>query len=232
VELVAALGVTAVLLAPGLVVNPSAQATGPVASRSPMPRANTGADSASDLARRIGQRHQRVADLTARFVQTYRSGMLAQEVVEKGVVSLKRPGRMLWEYRDPEKKTFVSDGKTFYFYVPADRQVIVRDQAGQRGLPALLLSGRDDLLEEFDATLEPPPGPGVQRLRLVPKKADPEVERVFLDVDERDRIRAVRVRDAQGNESRFEFTEIRENVGLPDRLFHFEVPRGIEVIAG
>src|SRR6185295_5945228 len=115
-----------------------------------MPRANAAADSANDLARRIGQRHQRVADLTARFVQTYRSGMLAQEVVEKGVVSLKRPGRMLWEYRDPERKTF-------YFYVPADRQVIVRDQAGQRGLPALLLSGRDDLLEEFDATLEPPP---------------------------------------------------------------------------
>jgi tetratricopeptide (TPR) repeat protein len=41
------------------------------------------------------------------------------------------------------------------------------------------------------------------------------VERIFLDVDQGDRIRAVRVRDAQGNESRFEFTSIRENVGLP-----------------
>jgi outer membrane lipoprotein carrier protein len=187
---------------------------------------------AAALARRIEQRHRRVADMTARFVQTYRSGILAQEVVEKGVVSLKRPGRMLWEYRDPEKKTFVSDGRTFYFYVPADRQVIVREQAGQRGIPALLLSGRDDLLAEFDASLETPPGPGLQRLRLTPKKADPEVERVFLDVDGADRIRAVRVRDAQGNESLFEFDAIRENVGLPDRLFRFEVPRGVEVIAG
>jgi outer membrane lipoprotein carrier protein len=187
---------------------------------------------AEALARRIEQRHQRVADLTARFVQTYRSGLLSQEVVERGVVSLKRPGRMLWEYRDPEKKTFVSDGKTFYFYVPADRQVIVRDQAGQRGVPALLLSGRQDLLEEFDASLEPPPAPGVQRLRLTPRKADPEVERIFLDVDEGDRIRAVRVRDAQGNESRFEFDGIRENVGLPDRLFRFHVPQGVEVVTG
>jgi len=215
VELVAALGVTAVLLA-----------------STPVPASVATLDRAGALARRIEQRHQRVTDLTARFVQTYRSGMLAQEVVEKGVVKLKRPGRMLWEYNDPEKKTFVSDGKTFYFYVPADRQVIVRDQAGQRGIPALLLSGREDLLEEFDATLEAPPAPGMQRLRLTPKKADPEVERVFLDVDEGDRIRAVRVRDAQGNESRFEFDGIRENVGLPDRLFRFEVPRGVEVIAG
>jgi len=184
------------------------------------------------LARRIEERHHRVADLTARFVQTYRSGVLSQEIVEKGVVSLKRPGRMLWEYRDPEKKTFVSDGKTFYFYVPADRQVIVREQAGQRGIPALLLSGREDLLADFEATLEKAPGPGLQRLKLVPRKADPEVERVYLDVDSADRIRAVHVRDAQGNESRFDFEGIRENVGLPDRLFRFEVPRGVEVIAG
>jgi outer membrane lipoprotein carrier protein len=187
---------------------------------------------AETLARRIEQRHRRVADLTARFVQTYRSGLLAQEVVERGVLSLKRPGRMLWEYRDPEKKTFVSDGETFYFYVPADRQVIVREQAGHRGLPALLLSGREDLLAEFDVDLEPPPAPGRQRLRLTPKKADPEVERVFLDVDQGDRIRAVGVRDVQGNESRFEFEGIRENVGLPDRLFRFEVPPGVEVVAG
>jgi outer membrane lipoprotein carrier protein len=213
VELVAALGLTGVLLA-----LPKA----PVAAQDP----------AEALARRIEQRHQRVADLTARFVQTYRSGVLSQEIVERGVVSLKRPGRMLWEYRDPEKKTFVSDGKTFYFYVPADRQVIVRDQAGQRGIPALLLSGRDDLLEEFDASLEDPPAPNMQRLRLTPKKADPEVERVFLDVDQGDRIRAVRVRDAQGNESRFEFDGIKENVGLPDRIFRFQVPQGVEVVAG
>src|SRR4029453_8432479 len=137
-----------------------------------------------------------------------------------------------WEYRHPEKKTFVSDGTTFYFYVPADRQVIVRERAGQRGIPALLLSGREDLLRGFDASLEPPPAPNVQRLRLTPKKADPEVERVFLDVDQGDRIRAVRVRDAQGNESRFEFEGIRETGALPARLFHFEVPPGVEVVAG
>lgn len=214
VELVAALGLTGAIL--GLQGAPAAATVGP----------------AQALARRIEQRHQRVADLTARFVQTYRSGLLSQEVVERGVLSLKRPGRMLWEYRDPEKKTFVSDGKTFYFYIPADRQVIVREQAGERGLPALLLSGREDLLRDFDASLETPPAPGMQRLRLTPKKADAEVERVFLDVDQGDRIRAVRVRDAQGNESRFEFDGIRENVGLPDRLFRFEVPKGVEVVAG
>lgn len=138
---------------------------------------------------------------------------------------------MLWEYRDPERKTFVSDGKRFYFYVPADRQVVVRSHAGERRLPALLLSGRGDILSQFEVALEPPP-PGFQRLRLTPKEADPEIEKVLLDVDGGDRIRAIEVLDAQGNRSRFRFEDIRENVGLKDGLFRFEIPRGVEVIEG
>jgi len=186
---------------------------------------------AEDLARRIEQRHRAIGDLTARFVQTYRSGLIGRQIVERGVVSIKQPGRMRWEYRDPEKKTFVSDGKTFYFYVPADRQVIVRDQAGDRGVPALLLSGRANLVEQFEVGTEAGP-PDLTRLRLVPRKPDPEVQKVFVDVDEAARIHAIHVFDAQGNLSRFDFADIRENVGLKDRLFRFEIPRGVEVVAG
>jgi len=187
---------------------------------------------AEALARRVEARHRGLGDLTARFAQSYRSGMLGREITEKGTLSLKPPGRMLWEYRDPEKKTFVSDGRRFYFYVPADRQVIVREQADLRGIPALLLSGRGDILTQFEVTFDEKAPPGRQRLVLVPRKPDPEVEQVTLDVDPTDRIRGILVLDAQGNRSRFEFEDIRENVGLKDRIFEFKVPQGVEVIAG
>jgi outer membrane lipoprotein carrier protein len=186
---------------------------------------------AEALARRIEARHRTVRDLTARFVQTYRSGALGREVVEKGVVSLKPPSRMRWEYRDPEKKTFVSDGKTSYFYVPADRQVIRREQSDARDLPALILSGQADIVTTFDVALETGPA-GRQRLRLTPKKPEPEIEHLYVDVDGDERIRAILVVDVQGNRSEFAFDDIRENVGLDDRLFRFEVPRGVEVIGG
>jgi outer membrane lipoprotein carrier protein len=186
---------------------------------------------AEALARRIEARHREVHDLTARFVQTYRSGALGREVVEKGVVSLKPPSRMRWEYRDPEKKTFVSDGKMSYFYVPADRQVIRREQSDSRDLPALILSGQADIVATFDVALETGPA-GRQRLRLTPKRPEPEIEHLYVDVDGAERIRAILVVDAQGNRSQFAFDDIRENVGLDDRLFHFEVPRGVEVIGG
>jgi len=186
---------------------------------------------AEALARRVEARHRGVRDLTARFVQTYRSGALGREVVEKGVLSLKPPSRMRWEYREPEKKTFVSDGKTSFFYVPADRQVIRRETSDARDLPAMLLSGHADIVGTFEVALETGPA-GLQRLRLTPRKPEPEIEQLYVDVDAGDRIRAILVLDAQGNRSQFAFEDIRENVGLDDRLFRFEVPRGVEVIAG
>jgi outer membrane lipoprotein carrier protein len=214
VELLTALGITGFAL--GLTAQPATAAPPP--------------NPAEALVRRIEERHRNLRDLTARFVQTYRSGVLGREVTERGTVSIKPPGRMLWEYRDPEKKTFVSDGKTFYFYVPADRQVIVREQAGERGILSRLLSGQD-ILGQFEAGLESASS-GQPRVRLTPRRPDPDVDRVYVEADDQNRINQLEIVDVQGNRSQFRFEGIRENVGLSDRLFRFEVPRGVEVVSG
>lgn len=190
------------------------------------------ADLARSLVRRIEERHARASDLVARFTQSYRSGMLGREIVERGVVSIKRPGRMRWEYKDPEAKLFISDGRTFYFYVPADRQVVVSEQDAERSLAGRLLSGRGGLLDEFDASLDEPLEEGVLRVKLVPRREQPDVDRAFVDVEPSGRIRSILLLDVQGNRTRFRFESVRENVGLPDKLFRFDVPAGVEVVRG
>ena len=196
------------------------------------PGTDADAELARSLVRKLEERHARTADLVARFTQSYRSGMLGREIVERGVVSIKRPGRMRWEYKDPEAKLFVSDGKTFYFYVPADRQVVVSEQDAERSLAGRLLSGRGGLLEEFDASLDEPLEEGVLRVKLVPRRAQPDVEQAFVDVEPTGRIRSILLQDVQGNRTRFRFESVRENTGLPDKLFRFDVPAGVEVIHG
>ena len=165
-----------------------------------------------------------------RFVQTYRSGLLGREIRESGHLSLKSGGLMRWEYDTPERKTFVSDGKRFYFYVPADRQVIVKDTGGERSLPAQLLFG-GEILAHFEATLDESDG-SLVRLRLIPRTEDPEVATAVLVVDATARIRAIEITDAQGTQSRFDFADLRENVGVKDSLFEFDIPKGVEVITG
>jgi outer membrane lipoprotein carrier protein len=197
-----------------------------------LPAAPAGAaDSGEALARRVDARQAGVRDLTARFVQSYRSGVLGREVTERGTVSIKKPGLMRWEYREPEKKVFVSDGKQFFFYVPADKQVIVKAQdSGQQGVAAIVLGG-GKILEHFQAFAEEPL-PGRERLRLVPRKADADVQRVYLDVDAGGRVVAIEVWDAQGGHSRFQFEGVKENVGLKDDAFRFQPPAGVEVVTG
>lgn len=188
-------------------------------------------DPGEALARRIDARQAGVRDLTARFVQSYRSGVLGREVTERGTLSIKKPGRMRWEYREPEKKLFVSDGRKFFFYVPADKQVIVKEQeAGEQGVAAVVLGG-GRILDSFQAFAEEPLA-GRQRLRLVPKKADADVQRVYLDVDADARVVAIEVWDAQGGHSRFQFEGVKENVGLGDDGFRFQPPAGVEVVTG
>jgi outer membrane lipoprotein carrier protein len=187
---------------------------------------------AESLVKRIEEHHARTHDLVARFTQSYRSGLLGRELVERGVLYIKRPGRMRWEYQEPEKKLFVSDGETFYFYVPEDHQVIVQEQDEQRSLAARLLSGHGGLLEEFEASLDEPLEEGVLRVRLVPRHADAELERAFVDVEPTGVVRSILLEDLQGNRTLFRFEDIRENTGLPDRLFRFEIPSGVEVIHG
>ncbi len=191
-----------------------------------------GSDSARGLVRAIEEHHARLTDMVARFEQSYRSGMLGREITERGVVSIKRPGRMRWEYKDPEPKLFVSDGHSFYFYVPADKQVVVSEQDPKRSLAARLLSGQGGLAEEFDATLETPSEEGVMRLKLVPKQPQADVERATIDAEPNGRIRSIRLEDPQGNRTRFRFEAVRENTGLEERLFRFEVPKGVEVVRG
>jgi outer membrane lipoprotein carrier protein len=187
------------------------------------------AEDALALARRIQARHQTIRDMKARFTQTYVSTLLGRQVVEHGTLAVKRPGRMRWEYQEPEKKLFVSDGKTSYFYVPSDKQVIVHEATGDRGVALQLLSGRSDLLAEFQVFAVPHEA---SRVHLVPRKADAEIKEAEVEADADGRIRRLEVLDLQGNRSEFRFDDVKEDVGLSDRLFQFEIPKGVEVVQG
>src|SRR4051812_15225910 len=61
-------------------------------------------------------------DYNSDFVQSFQDS-LNRKRQEAGHVYLKRSRMMRWEYKSPEEKYFISDGKSVYFYVPADKQV-------------------------------------------------------------------------------------------------------------
>ncbi|HXG90190.1 MAG TPA: outer membrane lipoprotein chaperone LolA [Vicinamibacterales bacterium] len=187
-----------------------------------------------DLAGRVQRRYDTIRDFEADFVQSYEGGVLRTKTTERGTVAIKRPGRMRWVYTNPERKEFVSNGQRIYSYLPGDKQVIVSPvPSGEQTTPALFLTGRGHLVRDFTATFADLPGApaGVVGLRLVPRKPDPEVEWLLLGVDATTlQIRHLVATDRQGGRSSFTFTNLKENRNLSDKLFEFQIPRGVDVI--
>ena len=196
--------------------------------------AQTATGTPEQLAARIQQRYDTIKDFEGEFVQTYEGGVLRTKTTERGTVAIKRPGRMRWVYTRPERKEFISNGQKVFSYLPRDKQVIVSPMpAESQTTPALFLSGRGNLARDFTATFTPLPGAaqGVIGLKLVPKKADPEFEWLMIGVDAKSlQIRQLIATDRQGGRSSFTFSNLKENRNLSDKLFEFQIPRGVDVI--
>ncbi|HJS74500.1 MAG TPA: outer membrane lipoprotein carrier protein LolA [Vicinamibacteria bacterium] len=194
-------------------------------------------DRLSEIVERIERHYDATADFEASFTQRYERRLLRRTVEEKGSVSVKKPGRMRWEYRSPEEKLFVTDGTKTYFYLPSENQVMVSHQPQgamgmEPGSPFELLAGRGRLSDSFTASFsEEPPAKGGIVLRLDPKTPREEFEVVELEIDPKDgRVLRVVLIDTASNRTEFLFDDVRENVGLSETLFRFAIPSGVEVV--
>jgi outer membrane lipoprotein carrier protein len=143
---------------------------------------------------------------------------------------------MRWDYTAPEKKQFVSDGAKIYFYIPADKQVIVSSVPPNAAAttPALFLAGKGRLTSEFTPSFVELPGglpAGSRALKLVPKSRQSDYDWLVLAVDPATlAIQGLVTIDAQGGASTFAFTKLKQNVGLADTQFTFKIPRGVDVV--
>jgi outer membrane lipoprotein carrier protein len=189
---------------------------------------------ADAVARDLQRKYDGVSDFSADFVHTYRGGVLKQQATERGRLLVKKPGKMRWEYTAPEKKLFVSDGRKIYSYVPQDKQVVVSTmpQDDQAPTPALFLTGRGNITRDFnvafDAVSDAPAG--AIALKLTPRKKEPEYDSLTLVIEPKTlRLQMLIAVDTQGGRSAFSFSNFKENVGLTDNQFVFQMPRNVDV---
>jgi outer membrane lipoprotein carrier protein len=188
------------------------------------------------LAEALQRKYDTVRDFSADFVHRYRGGVLRQTVTERGQLVVKKPGMMRWTYEGDDRKVFVSDGRKMYSYLPADRQVYVTSvpPEDQASTPALFLAGKGYLLRDFTVSGAPLPSEapaGSVALKLVPQKGDRDYDWLVLVVDGRSlQWRMLVTGDRQGGESTFAFSNLKENRGVPDGTFAFQIPRGVDVI--
>jgi outer membrane lipoprotein carrier protein len=186
--------------------------------------------------KKVQESYHDVRALRANFTQTYISGSRTR--VESGTVIFARGGRMRWDYQEPSKKIFLSDGKQVLLYLPAENQLnrsSVKASEDFR-VPFRLLLSRVDLRKVFskfeDAGESFQHDPQDRVVRAYPKGGEKAGYKfVVIEFDPQWDIRRLELVYTDNSVMKFSFDHFDRNPALSASLFHFTPPPGTEVIA-
>jgi outer membrane lipoprotein carrier protein len=168
--------------------------------------------------------------LAADFVQVVRDSKGQITSRATGTLTISRPDRFRWDYREPYLQTIVADGKKLWLYDADLEQVTVRSlEQGLGSTPAMLLSGSGKAGEAFAA------GPVERRgdwtwCVLLPRQRSSDFERVSLAFTARGEIAAMELVDKLGQATGIEFSDVRRNGKVDETAFRFVPPKGADVI--
>jgi outer membrane lipoprotein carrier protein len=220
------------------------------------PRQNPHAN-VQDVIKTVEARYHSSRTLKAVFLERYNEGRLTARA-ESGTAYFSRSGRMRWEYESPEQKLFLTDGKTTWFYVPADHTVsrISMKESNDWRTPLSLLTGKANLnkyCKRIDFGDPPHDTPGNVTLRCVPvgspdtnaknnqnnadqplsPDAGGQIQFVILEVDPKTGwLASVTILQAGGIQMEYKFGKWEGNLEVPETMFHFIAPKGVAIVDG
>ncbi len=190
-------------------------------------------DPARDIARRVQAFYARTKDFSASFHQRYVYVAMGRTEESDGIVWVKKPGLVRWDYTKPDKRTLYLSGKTLWIWRPDDQEAQVnRDFGGDQLSSAFtFLWGKGNLLAEFSPRAVPVPQglPGGDGLELVPLKPTPGVQKLLFVVGKDGQVLASVVTNPQGDVNQIVFGDAKVDQGLPASLFQFTPPKGAYV---
>jgi outer membrane lipoprotein carrier protein len=189
------------------------------------------ADPSSDeLIQKVQQRYNNARTLSVNFVESY-SVLGHPRPPEAGTLTLRKQGKMRWDYSRPEGKLFVSDGKNVYLYTAKDNRVEkvpLKDTEDMRA-PLAFLLGRLDMKKEFrDFSVKP--GDGGAWLTASAKSDRLPYQSVDMLIAPDGSVRQLKVAGRDESLLWFSFSGEKLNPPVGDEVFRFAIPAGAEVV--
>lgn len=172
-----------------------------------------------------------VRSLTAEFRQEVFSADKSLLETDTGTLSLERPNRFRWTYREPTELLIVADGAKIWMYDAELEQVTVAPlDESIASSPAMLLSGDRSVRDGFEVvkTYELD---GLEWVDLAPKAAGSDFASVRIAFSGKAPQRLELV-DGVNQVTRIELDKVVLNPDIADSEFAFEPPPGVGVSGG
>jgi outer membrane lipoprotein carrier protein len=184
------------------------------------------------LKRGVETRYNRVKTLQVLFQEDYTPPGKARRT-DRGILMLRRPGRMRWDYSQPAGKLVISDNKFLWVYTPNDNHVqqLKLQESDDMRAPLAFLLGKLDFDREFKNFQVRTEGADT-RIIAEPKIDKMPYSEVQFLVTPDYRIREVRGTLFDGAVLAFTFDQERLEPALDPKKFQFVMPKGAELVEG
>ncbi len=174
----------------------------------------------------IEDRYNHAKTLQVQFVEGY-TAQGRPHLPESGTLTLRKPGRMRWDYSKPEGKLFVSDGKNVWLYTPEAHRVErapLKESEDMRA-PLAFLLGRLDFSKEFKDFEMKTDGPD----KVITASANSDklpYDKVVMVVAPDFAIHKLTIIEADQSVLSFTFAGEKINPRVDDAGFKFHMPPG------
>jgi outer membrane lipoprotein-sorting protein len=188
---------------------------------------------------RMEQAQSQVTSFKAKVTETRRLAVLKKPEILRGEFSFESPGKMRWDYREPEQRTYVLAEGHVIGWIPSQNRVekmdVQRREARLRRMFAIG-QGADALLKDFTVTLAPQSSvPQADELVLVPdsRRMRKRVSEIRMWIDRGNSLpKQVTLVTGEGDSVEFALSSVQVNPRLAADAFTVTIPKGAKEVRG
>jgi len=184
----------------------------------------------------LSKAYAKVDSFEADFAQTSSGMSYAQPMVQIGRLYVQRPHKMHWDFREPTRQQYISDGSTFWWVDhSAKTTTVYRKMDSVLSHFFDLLTGLSGATENFKVSLESGEftRPGASTLKLVPRKDGAGLGTLYVHISEESSL-VVAVTNVTpfGDTTLLELGEMKLNEKQEQAHFQWTKTEGFKLIEG
>lgn len=218
--------------ASGTKAAPAAEKEAPAATEA---SAAPAGDELSDFLAKVDAKAEKLRSLSADLTYTRSEEFSNRARKRTGRIRMKKPDRLYIEFDRPYPRRIWITEKLIFDYKPdlntAEKVILAEGGGGPEIIG--LTTPLGELRERFDMELQGPSEPGGRSILILKPKegvrADFTTARVFVDAKSLLPVKIVQKDERLGVTKTFEFSDIKENPKLPDKLFVPDVAKNTDV---
>ena len=193
--------------------------------------------SLTELLKHFNESQETVKSLTASFRERKNLSLLAKPIVSNGTFLYSKPGRIKWEYTDPEPRVFLITEEHFVAYYPSQKraeEVPLGKLTGRRVFRVFGIGqSAEDLGKFFDISLASENSiEGTFLLVLTPKRqrVRDRLQQVRFWIEEKTYLpRQLEYLESDGDSTVLSFTNIRVNPEIAEARFNIPIPKDVPI---